>query len=189
MLQRIPSTVLVALLALVAPPAQASILFGPAVRYQTLKSTDQTTFAGGTHDKSILAADGHLGILVEGTPLYIGGLYSFENSTTDADKLSGSSYGPTIGYFSGAFAVLGTYLMSAERTYTISNVQSKLSNGQGFRADVSYVAGLTGSMGVGPQITYRSVKFAKSQAGAAAIGDSTYEETSIDPALVFWFRF
>ena len=169
--------------------AEASILFGPAVRYQTLKTTDQTTFAGGSHDKKVLAADGHLGVLIEGTPLYIGGLYTYESSNTDNDKMTGSNYGPTIGYFSGAFSVLGTYIMAGDRTYTVSNVESKLSNGLGYRVDIAYVAGLFSNVGVGPQITYRSIKYSKSQAGAAAQADNSFEETSIDPALVFWFRF
>lgn len=183
------SVLAVVAIMLFATSSFASILFGPAVRYQTSKTTDQTGFAGGTHDTQSLTGDAHLGLLIEGTPLFVGGLYSLENTTTDSNKMTGSNYGPTVGYFSGAFAVLGTYIMSGERTYTVSNVESKLTNGLGFRVDVSYVAGLFSNIGVGPQITYRSVKYSKSQAGTAAQSDNTFEETSIDPALVFWFRF
>jgi hypothetical protein len=170
--------------------ADASILFGPSFSYQSVKSTDNTGLAGGAQNSSVLGVDGKLGILIEGTVFYIGGLYSYESTTASSTaKVTGAAYGPTVGIFNGAFALLGTYILSADRTYSVSGSDSKISGGTGFRVDMSYVAGLTGSIGVGPQLTYRSIKYTKSTPAGGIENSNTYEESSIYPSIIFWFRF
>lgn len=170
--------------------AYASILFGPAVTYQSVKSIDNTGSAGGNQNTNALGADAKLGLLIEGTIFYVGGLYSYESTAGDPNmKVVGSSYGPTVGIFNGAFALLGTYIINADRTYSVSSVDTKISKGTGFRVDMSYVAGLTGSVGVGPQVTYRSIKYAKTTSAAGIESLNTYEESTIYPSVVFWFRF
>ncbi len=172
--------------------ADASILFGPSFSYQSVKSTDNTGIAGGTQNSSALGADGKLGLLIEGTIFYIGGLYSYETTAASASsdaKVTGMAYGPTVGVFNGAFALLGTYIMAADRKYSVSGLDAKISGGTGFRVDMSYVAGLTGSIGVGPQLTYRSIKYTKSTPAGGVENSNTYEESSIYPSIIFWFRF
>jgi hypothetical protein len=170
--------------------ANASILFGPSVTYQSVKSTDNTGLASGNQNSSALGADAKLGLLIEGTVFYVGGLYSYLSTTDTPDfKVTGAEYGPSAGIFNGAFALLGTYIMKADRTYSVSGSDAKISGGTGIRVDMSYVAGLTGSIGVGPQITYRSVKYTKSTPAGGLENDNTYEETSIYPSIIFWFRF
>lgn len=175
---------------LVGSFGQASILFGPAARYSTVKTTDQTSFAGGTGESSVLAADAHLGILIEGTPIYIGGIYSYEATTSGStDKMNGTNYGASVGYYQGAFSLIGTYLLGAERTYKSGNAEAKLSSGTGYRVDLAYVAGLTPSIGLGPQLTYSSMKFSKSTPSGGVESSNTYEVVRLDPSIVLWFRF
>lgn len=184
--------VLTALIAAVtAASAQASILLGPAVTYQSVKSTDNTGFAGGNQNSNALGLDGHLGILIEGTIIYIGGVYDYLSNTPTSDtKITGTEYGPTLGIFDGAFSILGTYLMSGQRTYTAADgTTATLAQGTGWRADITYVAGFGPSLGVGPQLTYRTMKYAKSTPSSGTETSNTYEESSIYPSLVFWFRF
>jgi hypothetical protein len=184
------SRLIILILLVGSTSAQASILFGPSVTYTTVKTTDQTGFAGGDSNTSALGADAKLGVLIEGTVLYIGGLYSYESTTGNSNtKMTGANYGPTIGLFDGAFALLGTYIMGGSRTYSAGSVDSKISNGTGFRVDMSYVAGLTGSIGVGPQLTYRDIKYTKSTPASGIETSNTFEESTLYPSIVFWFRF
>jgi hypothetical protein len=172
------------------PAAQASILFGPSVTYTSTKTTDQTGFLGGDSSSNALGADAKLGLLIEGSIFYIGGLYSYESAEGDGGaKMTGSSYGPTVGLFDGAFALLGTYVMGGSRTYTTTSGDAKVDDGTGFRIDMSYVAGLTGSLGVGPQLTYRTIKYSKSTPVGGTETSNSYQESEISPSLIFWFRF
>ena len=173
--------------ALFTTQAHASILFGPSIGYWSTKTTDQTGFLSTTNS-STLSADGKLGLLIEGTIFYIGGMYSYQSDSTDAVKMTGGYYGPSLGIFNGAFALIGTYILNGDRTYKQSGADYKLSNATGFRVDMSYVAGLTGSIGIGPQLTYRDIKYAKSTAPNAAETSNSYQESGVYPSIVFWFR-
>ncbi len=190
-LSRVGILTAVALAFTIATPAQASILFGPAVRYETLKTTDNGTgFAGGTNDSNQLVGDMHVGLLIEGTPVYIGGLYSYEAyKMTSSNSFKGSSYGASVGYYSGALSLIGTYIIGGDRTYTNVNQDSKLSGGSGYRIDFAYVAGLTPAIGFGPQLTYQSIKYSKSQLFGSAETSNSFEVTSFTPGVVMWFRF
>jgi len=179
--------ILVAVLLFVATQAQASILIGPSVSYTTTKSTDQTGFLSNTND-NVLLGEGKLGILIEGSVIYFGGLYSYQSTSGDT-KMSGNYYGPSLGIFDGAFALIGTYVLGGERTYPVTGGENKITNASGFRVDMSYVAGLTGSIGVGPQLTYRDIKYAKSTPANSVETSNTYQESGFYPSIVFWFRF
>ncbi len=170
-----------------ASTAQASILFGPSVSYTTTKSTDQTGFLSNVND-NVLLGEGKLGVLIEGTVFYIGGLYSYQSTSGDT-KMSGNYYGPSAGIFDGAFALLGTYVMGGERTYTVTGGEEKISNASGFRVDMSYVAGIAGSIGIGPQLTYRDIKYTKSTPTSGVESSNTYQESGFYPSIILWFRF
>lgn len=168
--------------------AEASILFGPSVSYTTSKVTDQTGFLGGDSSTSSLLGEAKLGLLIEGTVLYIGGLYSYQTDGGDS-KVSGNYYGPSLGLFDGAFALIGTYVLGGGRTYTVGASEAKLGEASGYRVDMSYVAGIAGSIGVGPQLTYRDIKYAKSTPTGGSETSNSYQESGFYPSIVFWFRF
>jgi hypothetical protein len=171
-----------------ASVSQASILFGPSFSYTTSKVNDQTGFAGGNSNSNQLLGEGKLGILIEGTVLYIGGLYSYQTTSGDT-KVTGNYYGPSIGLFDGAFALIGTYVLGGGRSYTLTGGEAKLNEASGYRVDMSYVAGIGSAIGVGPQLTYRDIKFAKSTPVGGTEASNPYQESGFYPSIVFWFRF
>ncbi len=177
-----------ALTLLAATSAHASILFGPSVSYTTSKVTDQTGFLGGNSNTNDLLGEAKLGILIEGTSIYFGGLYSYQSVSGDA-KASGQYYGPSLGIFDGAFALIGTYVLGGGRTYTVTGGEAKLAEATGFRVDMSYVAAIGNAIGVGPQLTYRDLKYAKSTPVGGVETSNSYQESGFYPSIIFWFRF
>lgn len=174
--------------ALTTATAEASILFGPSVSYTTSKVTDQTGFLGGDSNTSSLLGEAKLGLLIEGTVLYIGGLYSYQSVGGDS-KISGNYYGPSLGLFDGAFALIGTYVLGGGRTYPLGAGEAKLGEASGYRVDMSYVAGISSALGVGPQLTYRDIKYAKSTPAGGSETSNSYQESGFYPSIVVWFRF
>lgn len=168
--------------------AQASILFGPSVSYTTSKVTDQTGFLGGDSNSNLLLGEAKLGILIEGTAIYFGGLYSYQSTSGDA-KISGQYYGPSLGIFDGAFALIGTYVLGGGRTYSVTGGDAKLNEASGFRVDMSYVAGIGSAIGIGPQLTYRDIKYAKSTGVGGTETSNPYQESGFYPSIIVWFRF
>lgn len=170
--------------------AQASILITPGLRYSSVKSDDQTGFLGGDSDTSQLSGDGRVGLVLDDAGIYLGGLYRYEGYTGDSDtKMTGTAYGASAGVVGRQFALIGTYILDGERTYKNGNAEAKLAKATGYQVDVMWVAGVTATFGIGPQLTYRNVKYAKSTPASAAETDNTYTETSIDPGIVLWWRF
>ena len=174
--------------ALVAPKAEASILIFPAARYESLKSSD-TTGLVGNGDSRVLSADGRLGLVFDTAGIYLGGLYRYEDSMSGANKAKGTGYGASAGIVARQFAIIGTYILDAERTYSSGTVESKVSQGKGMQIDVMYVAGVTATFGIGPQLTYRDIKFARSTPSGGVENENTYQEKTIEPGIVFWWRF
>lgn len=170
-----------------APDAEASIVITPGIRYQSIKSKDANGVVSES-DSQVMAGDGRVGIAFDTAGIYIGGLYRYESTVSGDDKMKGTAYGASAGIISRQFALIGTYIMNAERKYTTSS-ELDLREGTGFQVDAMYVAGITATFGIGPQLTYRDVKFKKAQVGSAAEVDTKYQETSIDPGIVLWWRF
>lgn len=173
--------------ALASSNANASIVITPGLRYQSTKSKDANGVMPET-DTQVLAGDGRLGIAFDTAGIYLGGLYRYEQTISGDDKMTGTGYGASAGIISRQFAVIGTYILNAERTYKTTS-ERDLTGGTGYQVDVMYVAGITAEFGIGPQLTYRNVKFTKSQIAPAAEVETKYTETSIDPGIVLWWRF
>jgi hypothetical protein len=171
------------------PKAEASFLFTPGVRYESVKIEDNAGIATDT-DSHALTIDGRAGIVLDVAGIYVGGLYRYEDSVSGgSNKIKGSAYGPSAGIVTRQFALIGTYLLNGERTYSAGAAESKLSQGKGVQFDVMYVAGVTETFGIGPQLTYRDVKFEKSTPFGAVENDNTVTETTIEPGIVLWWRF
>jgi hypothetical protein len=86
----------------------ASIVFSPGVSYETIKTTTNTSGPMGTRDDKILSIDARLGYVFDENGLYLGGMYRHESDTYLNGEMSGSAYGPSIGYTQGGFNFIAT---------------------------------------------------------------------------------
>lgn len=170
-----------------AQQAEASIVIIPGLRYQSTKASDANGVMPSS-DTQVMAGDGRVGIAFDTAGIYIGGLYRYESTVSGDDKMTGTGHGVSAGIISRQFALIGTYMLAGERTYD-TNTERKLTGGSGYQIDVMYVAGVTDTFGIGPQLTYRDLKFSKSQTGGAAEVTTKYNEKTIDPGVVLWWRF
>lgn len=185
---KIQARLILALLVTIASSqAFADYIFGPALSYETLKEeVDGST----TDDTKMLTLDLRLGYVFNQNGLYVGAMYKLEKDDFQGGDLNGYALGPSIGYVnSNGFSALVTYHIMAERKYTSSGTEAKYSSGQGYQLDIAYAPEITSGFGIGPQMTYRYVKFEKQKIGPAPETSTSREITSLDPTLVFWFTF
>ena len=162
-------------------PAQANYLFTPSVTYFSQQLDDGTS---PESDVKVTVLDFRLGYVFD-FGLYVGGLYSIH----DYDLLSDSSdsyFGPTVGYYWKGLLVAFSYYLYGERD--LSNGAGKYSSVNGYQLDFSYTVFLTESFGIGPQLTYHSIKFSEIEvAGLASPAD--YNFSGITPYFNFTFKF
>lgn len=170
--------------------ANAELVFAPAFRYESIKSTDNSGIVG-SQDSRTLILDAKLGSAASSDGLYWGGIYRYEDTAFGGGgaKISGSGIGPSIGYVSGAGSIIASYFILAERKLTSGGAENKLSQGAGLQIDVAWTPEISSNFGLGPQLTYRSIKYSKSQIGAGTETSNSYEETTIDPAIALWWKF
>jgi hypothetical protein len=164
------------------------IIFAPAVSY-TKESVRNATnpVAVSTVEGKTLSADLKLAYL-HYSGLYLGGLYSLMNE----DGLDGAvenrqrSFGPTLGYshYSGFYALFTYFLMSEYKDVT----GDKFKDGMGAQVDLGWVFPLTSMFSIGPQLSYRAIKYDKASISGA---DQTVDVTISDfrPYVSLWFQF
>jgi len=180
------TALLTAALTLVAPAAaRADIVFFPGLGYTT-----QTEKVGGTKttDTKLIDGDGRLGWVSMSSGLYIGGMYKYEDGSGLDTKIKATSIGPSVGFISGGLAIVGTYFLQGTRDVTTSGVETQYKKGTGFQVDLAYMAGVSQSIFVGPQISYRSIKYTQSTS-AGVTSDAQYELDTVQPTLAFLFKF
>lgn len=170
------------------PLARAGLAFSPAVNYTTQKETDQSGILGHS-DSKVMIIDFRLGYVFPENGLFLGGMYKLENSTYSNGDMKGFAVGPSLGYVNGGFSFIATYHFMGERKYTFSGVEAKFTDGKGYQFDLAWAPEVSPNFGLGPQLTYRTIKYAQSQNGTAAATSNSYEVTTIAPAFVFWFKF
>lgn len=166
--------------------ASADIVFAPSVYLQT----EKVQVNGGTSsDNRYLVVDFRLGYVFPENGLYIGGLYKMENDAYSNGDLKGYAAGPSIGYVNGAFSFIATYHVMAEKKYTFSGVETKYASGSGWQLDLSYAPQVSPNFGLGPILSYRDIKYSKTQVGGAAETSNTYEISGLTPGIMFYFNF
>lgn len=171
--------------------AHAEFGFSPTVHYSQNKITDEVSGASTTSSDSVYQTlDFRIGYIAPATGLWLGGMYTMERATVSTNsEFSGSGYGPSVGFLRNGFNFIGTYVLSAERTYTNSGVTTKYRDGKGYQLDFGYYFLITQGFGLGPQFTYKTIKYSKTQVGAAAETSDTRDVTSLEPYLAFFFLF
>lgn len=168
--------------------ARASIVFHPGVTYTTSKVSDQTG-AVGDSDAHALTLDARLGTVFETNGLFLGGMYKLEDGGSTGTDLKGFMTGPSVGYAQNNLVFIFTYFLAGERKTTAGGIENKYSQGRGYQFDFSYLALFSQNFSLGPQLTYRTTKFEKSQIGAAAETSNSLENSTFSPGLAFWFAF
>jgi hypothetical protein len=175
----------------IVQPASATIIFGPSVSYSTRKQSDASagTIYGCCQDRQVLTVDARLGYVFTENGLYLGGIYKLESDKYEAGDLSGFAVGPSIGYVNSGFSLIATYHLMAERRYTFSGLERRATSGSGLQVDLGWAPQVATNFGIGPVLTYRTLKFGKTQIGTAAETSQSAEETTLEPSLLFWFSF
>lgn len=167
------------------PQAQAAEwVFSPALSYRTEKVKDTV---GGvvntTTDTSNFTADLRMLYAVSGS-VYFGGMYKIIKNTSFSADTTGSAAGPTLGFSTGGFSMFATYhLMGDYKTTTTS-----YTDGKGLQLDFSYHVMVGGNFGLGPQISYRDVQYAKYTTGGVTASDP-HEVSTWDPYIAIFFVF
>lgn len=172
-------------LAVSASQAQAAEwVFSPAFSYRTEKIKDTTGGVVTTStDTSNFTADLRLLYAVSGA-VYFGGMYKIIKNTSFSTDTTGTAAGPTLGFSTGGFSMFATYhLMGDYKTTTTS-----YSEGKGLQLDFSYHVMVGGNFGLGPQISYRDVQYAKNTTGGVTSSDS-HEVSTWDPYIAIFFVF
>lgn len=168
--------------------ALAQVTFDPAVRHTRIKITDASGVQGSTDTRQTVF-DLKLGYLFGPRGVLVGGMYKIENANFRGGDSRGYAIGPVVGWTDGRFLFAGTVFLTGERKLTTGGIETKYSSLTGYQLDLAYTCPITASFGLGPQLTYRSVKFGKAAVGAAAESSQSLEETEMTPAIALHFVF
>jgi hypothetical protein len=168
--------------------ALAQVVFDPAVRHTKIKVTDASGVQGSIDTRQTVF-DLKLGYLLAPHGVLVGGMYKIENANFRGGDSRGYAIGPVVGWTDGRFLVAGTVFLTGERKLTTGGVETKYSSLAGYQLDLAYTCAITTSFGLGPQLTYRSVKFGKTAVGSAAESGQSLEETEMIPAIALHFAF
>jgi hypothetical protein len=165
---------------------KAGFQINPSVMYSFADTTEGTTAGIAT-----TRADVGLGYKFSG-PFYVGGTYSYYSaagtgSTTGKDTATG--YGPTVGLQSKGFRLHVTYFVGGSREDDLGNSLTKYTSGSGYAAAISYLFNVSSSFALGPELTYRSIKYTKKQVGAGAETSVDHTDTDLSPYIALSFKF
>ena len=156
--------------------AKADVIFSPAISYMKVTEQDH---GNNTKSAETSAYDLRLGYLAP-SGLYIGGMYSLYK---DGDN-KGFSGAATLGYYhySGFTALFSYHLigdMDRDASFTYKD-------GMGPQIDIGWNFPLTSSFSIGPQMTYRSLNYKKSDPDTPNVD---FTRSMIYPYVSLWFRF
>jgi hypothetical protein len=168
--------------------ARASGVFTPNLRYQIVKAVDNSGSVGNT-ELSSTVLDLRLDYLFDDLGLMLGAIYKIETDQVAAGDTKGSAFGPSVGWAKSDLSLVVSYYLSATRTYNVIGVPKRFTRGHGWQVDFAWTPRLTENFGLGPAITWQSLRFAGSQIGPADETDGGYEEIRVVPGLAFWYRF
>jgi hypothetical protein len=171
---------------LVPERARADILFAPALSY----STETQKVNGGTSvDNRLIVADFKLGYLFAENGLYLGGMYKYEDGSFLGGSVKANAIGASIGYVGAAFSLIATYHFLGERKVSSGGTDTKYTGVSGYQFDAAYVMPVSGGFSLGPQLTYRSTAYSKTQVGGSPQTSNKFEISNVQPGFAFFFKF
>lgn len=154
----------------------------PAVMYLYQSQTN----SGSTTTSNRYLADLGLGYVFN-SPLYLGALYSYDNTTTTGAGITSkdvyTSYGPSIGLVTENIYMTFTYFISSQYD-TGSSTTTSYTNGNGYQLSLGYMFSLGSSSYVGPQFSYRSLHYTQRSNPSGSV-DYTY--ATLLPYVAFSF--
>lgn len=120
-----------------------------------------------TATSNTLGANIGFGYVLSTAPLYLGGTYDYEDlsGSNVTGKYTQTAYGLTVGMMTQNLYLLASYLLSGQ--YDSKDTGSTLvyKKGSGFLVRLGYGFDL-GTVTVGPEIAYRSIKFTEQTSGS-----------------------
>ncbi len=153
-------------------------VFNPALFYQSLSITS----GGSTASSSSTLIDARLGYVMSSN-IYLGGYYNTTSDSSASSSLTDTAMGVDLGYYSGAFSAILTYILGADDQTSSTDTRK----GKGFALTLGY-AFSAGGWGFGPQLMYDSITWDKLVSSGT---ESTIDikTSTILPRFAFWFHF
>jgi hypothetical protein len=167
---------------------QAQVAFDPAITYRQTKITDQSG-AVGDSDASQSAIDLKLSYFFREQSLFVGGIYKLENSDFTGGTSRGYLVGPVIGWRNNGWMVDASYQFIGERVEKIGGTETKFTEPGALQIDAAYTYMVTPRFGLGPQLTYRDVKYDKSNVGSAGKTSAYLKDRTFEPYIAMHFDF
>lgn len=149
------------------------------------------TYSNVQNGTSIAAAnrilgDAGLGIMFQGSPLFVGGLISYDsttNSGASTDKDVFTSYGASMGLLTDTIYMIVTYIASSQYDQTASSILTTFTGGSGFQFSVGYLFSISQSMSLGPQFSYKSVNYSQQKGVSGVTTSANYTHNTLLPFL------
>lgn len=158
--------------------ARAEIFLGPSLYYLDTKEE----VAGTTTKATSTIVDVRIAYLSPGG-FMLGGIYESDTYKSGSYQEKASIYGPSVGYVTKSFIGVASFYMAGERTYTGGTKRTEPSGPQ---IDLAYVYEIGSGFSLGPQLTWRSLEYAKLKSGGAEV-EQKYKSSMIRPMIALSF--
>jgi len=165
--------------------AAASVVFSPGLSYTSSNTEDS---AATSVESSSFRADVRLGYIFD-MGLYVGAMYQVDSTNDDITDPTSYNVGPTLGYYhsKGFYGLVTYHLIGDSKNVLVDG--DKYTDAQGPQVDIGWVFPLASSFYIGPQVTWKQIKYGNYEDAAevASAADRTVSE--IRPYLSLWFMF
>ena len=162
-----------------AGSAQAAegLVFSPTFFYRS----EETKVGTSVSERTDTLMDARLGYSLA-SGLYLGAIYAMDNRDFGSNEAKRTSYGATVGYYQGSWALFFHYFLSSKNQFGSSDAYE----GTGIQFDFGYYFTVGSGFSVGPQLSYKAFTYTKQ--GGNTLADDR-RETKVDPAVAFLFSF
>lgn len=155
-----------------------------AAIFHSTHKYDFTDIGGGTGNGTQLNYDLGFGYALA-SGLYLGGIYGIVGEDDGTNDVSSNYLGVSVGYRSSGWQLTAHYFLSAEDELSST---SQLTGGRGIGVDFAYLWSINATFAIGPQLTYRSLKYTKYETGGTETTVDVTNSYSL-PYLVFALNF
>lgn len=171
--------------------AYAQYAFSPTISVHSEKVTDLSPSPLSDQDRRIAVIDFRFGRLfnITASQIFLGAIYKFEDETFSEGDMRGFLLGPSLGWSKNAMSAMFTYHLMGQRRYSYLGSEIKYTNGHGVQLDFAYTPEVLPRFGLGPQISYRSITYDKSQVSTLPAASQPYETSGLSMALALWWGF
>ena len=145
--------------------------------------SDSTKVSSVTATSTRLGANISFGYILPAAPLYLGAMYDYEDlsGSNITGKYTQTGYGLTVGMMTQNLYLLANYILSAQYDSKDTGSTTVYKKGSGFLVRLGYGFDL-GTITVGPEIAYRSIKYTERTSGSA----TTTVDITLDSILPYF---